>query len=69
MFNSCFSCPNSAGGVQSDPDYGEHWGCTPTDAYPTAAPTPTVTHNFFVKFPPKMQEYNPNPEFVRVCDR
>ena len=52
--------------VDSMPGYGEHWGCTPVNAFPTAAEPPVDTHNFFVKFPPKMQRLSPD-DPVRVC--
>ena len=64
-FDSCFVCPN-ASGIESYPTFDEHWGCAPTDAFPTAAPD--TTHNFLVKFHPKMQAFNPT-EPVRVCPR
>lgn len=76
-FNSCFRCPTNGTttNVTSVPGFGEHWGCTPVDAFPTAEVPPSSnprqvadTHNFWVKFPPKMQEKNPK-EPVRVCPR
>jgi len=70
-FNQCFRCPNGDGGtvvgtsVESAANFTANWGCSPTDAFPTAMPS-VDTYNFFVKFPPKMQELNPS-EPVRVC--